>query len=155
MKILKIGFSLILVGLVALVVRLPIATTPGFFIGGSASAAPTNWENTSSIHEIKLRVPGIIPRVVIIWFVEIENDLYIIGETESGWVTMLGDGGRVHVRLGDKTHPLQASVIDSGIANIIQAWEEKYLNDYPEFFNTSASEDFLESVSVLHCIHGI
>ena len=148
MKVLRISLALIAALFIFLAVRLPIATTPGFFIGGDPEISPDTWIETSSIHEIKLRVSAMIPRVVIIWFVEIENDLYVIGETESGWVTMLGDGGRVHVRLGDKTHPLQASVIDSGIANIIQAWEEKYLNDYPEFFNTSASEDFLESVSV-------
>ena len=36
-KVWKIGLSLVAVVLIALVVRLPIATTPGFFIGGSAS----------------------------------------------------------------------------------------------------------------------
>ena len=148
MKVLRISLVLVVALCMFLAVRLPITTTPGFFIGGDPEISPETWIETSSIHEIKLRVSGMIPRVVIIWFVEIENDLYVVGETESGWVNMLGDGGRVHVRLGDKTHPLQASIIDSGIANIIQAWEEKYLNDYPEFFNTSASEDFLESVSV-------
>ena len=148
MKILKIGFSLILVGLVALVVRLPIATTPGFFIGGSASAAPTNWGNTSSIHEIKLRVPGIIPRVVIIWFVEIDNDLYTVGETNSGWVSMLSEGGPVQLRLQDSTYPLQARLVNSSKDEILMAWQGKYQKDYPNFFSSSQSKGFLEDSSI-------
>ena len=43
MKVWKIGLSLVAVVLIALVVRLPIATTPGFFIGGSASSAPASY----------------------------------------------------------------------------------------------------------------
>ena len=148
MKILKIGFSLILVGLVTLLISLPIATTPGFFIGGIASAAPTTWGNTSSIHEIKLRVPGVIPRVVIIWFVEIDNDLYIVGETNSGWASMLSEGGPVKLRLQDSTYPLQARLVNSSKDEILMAWQGKYRKDYPNFFSTSQSKDFLEYSSI-------
>ena len=148
MKVWKIGVSLVAVVLFALVVRLPIATTPGFFIGGSASSAPVTWADTSSTHEIKLRVEGTIPRVVIIWFVEIDNELYIVGETDSGWVSMLGNSGLVQMRLEDSTYPLQANVVTSGEEEIVQGWLGKYEADYPEFVNTSASEEFLEYSSV-------
>ena len=148
MKAIRISVVLIVAFLMFLAVRLPITTTPGFFIGGDPGISPSIWFETSSTHEMKLRVSGMIPRVVIIWFIEIENDLYVIGETESGWVKILGDGGRVHARLGDITYPLQASIIDSDTAKIIQAWEEKYQNDYPEFFSTTASKDFLKSSSL-------
>ena len=148
MKVWKIGVSLVAVVLFALVVRLPIATTPGFFIGGSASSAPVTWADTSSTHEIKLRVEGAIPRVVIIWFVEIDNELYIVGETDSGWVSMLGNSGLVQMRLEDSTYPLQADVVTSGEEEILQKWLGKYEADYPEFVNTSASEEFLEYSSI-------
>ena len=148
MKVWKIGVSLVAVVLLALVVRLPIATTPGFFIGGSASSAPVTWADTSSTHEIKLRVEGTIPRVVIIWFVEIDNELYIVGETDSGWVSMLGNSGLVQMRLEDSTYPLQADVVTSGEEEILQKWLGKYEADYPEFVNTSASEEFLEYSSI-------
>ena len=128
MKVWKIGVSLVVVILFALVVRLPIATTPGFFIGGSASSAPVTWADTSSTHEIKLRVEGTIPRVVIIWFVEIDNELYIVGETDSGWVSMLGNSGLVQMRLEDSTYPLQADVVTSGEEEILQKWLGKYLS---------------------------
>ena len=148
MKVWKIGVSLVAVVLLALVVRLPIATTPAFFIGGSASSAPVTWADTSSTHEIKLRVEGTIPRVVIIWFVEIDNELYIVGETDSGWVSMLGNSGLVQMRLEDSTYPLQADVVTSGEEEILQKWLGKYAADYPEFVNTSASEEFLEYSSI-------
>ena len=148
MKVWKIGVSLVAVVLFALVVRLPIATTPGFFIGGSASSAPVTWADTSSTHEMKLRVEGTIPRVVIIWFVEIDNELYIVGETDSGWVSMLGNSGLVQMRLEDSTYPLQADVVTSGEEEILQKWLGKYEADYPEFVNTSASEEFLEYSSI-------
>ena len=148
MKVWKIGLSLVAVVLIALVVRLPIATTPGFFIGGSTSSAPVTWADTSSTHEIKLRVEGTIPRVVIIWFVEIDNELYIVGETDSGWVSMLGNSGLVQMRLEDSTYPLQADVVTSGEEEILQKWLGKYEADYPEFVNTSASEEFLEYSSI-------
>ena len=148
MKVWKIGVILVAVVLFALVVRLPIATTPGFFIGGSASSAPVTWADTSSTHEIKLRVEGTIPRVVIIWFVEIDNELYIVGETDSGWVSMLGNSGLVQMRLEDSTYPLQADVVTSGEEEILQKWLGKYEADYPEFVNTSASEEFLEYSSI-------
>ena len=126
MKVWKIGLSLVAVVLIALVVRLPIATMPGFFIGGSASSAPATWSDTSSIHEIKLRVESAIPRVVIIWFVKIDNDLYIVGEIDSGWVSMLGNGGLVHMRLEGSTYPLQANIVNSGGEEILQGWQAKY-----------------------------
>ena len=148
MKIWKIGLSLVAVVLITLLIRLPIGTIPGFFIGGSASAAPTTWEDTSSIHEIKLRAAGVIPRVVIIWFVEIDNDLYVVGETDSGWVSILGNGGPVHMRLEDSTYPLQATIVDSSKDQILQAWQTKYEVGYPEFFGSSASDVFLEYSSV-------
>ena len=80
MKYLKIILSVFAIALAVVVLSLPINTTPGVFIFGNPSVAPENWSDTSSILETKVRVPGIIPRVVIIWFVEIDNDFYIVGE---------------------------------------------------------------------------
>ena len=148
MKIWKILVALVAVSLITLAVRLPITTTPGFFIGGKSGIAPDNWFETSLVDEIRLRVSGVVPRVVIIWFVEIDNDFYVVGENDSGWVTRLGDGGEVYVRLGEITYPLQASIVNTGKPNIVQAWEEKYSAGYPEFFSTSASNDFLDSSSI-------
>ena len=74
--------------------------------------------------------------------------LYIIGETDSGWVSILETGGPVHMRLEDSTYPLLATMVTSNEDKILQAWQEKYEADYPEFFASSASDDFLEYSSV-------
>ncbi|MDD9889113.1 MAG: hypothetical protein OXU66_00550 [Gammaproteobacteria bacterium] len=143
MKALKIGVGVIVVTLVVLVFSLPITTTPGFFIFGNASVAPANWPDTSSILETKIRVPGIIPRVVIIWFVEVDNDMYIVGSRANGWTSMLGDGGPIHMRIEDLTYPLLAERVSAGTAEVLQAWEAKYTAGYPEFFNSSAADEYL------------
>ena len=148
MKAWKIVVTLAAVVLIALAIRLPIATTPGFLIGGTASSVPAIWPDTSSTHEIRLRVKGTIPRVVIIWFVSINNELYIVGETDSGWVSMLENGDIVQMRLQDSTYSLQANIVTSGEEEILQEWLVKYEADYPEFVNTSASEEFLEYSSI-------
>lgn len=148
MKAWKIFVALASVAFIALIIRLPIATTPGFFIGGNASPTPVIWPDTSSIHEIKLRVEGTIPRVVIIWFVAIDNELYIVGETDSGWVSMLENGDLVQMRLQDSTYSLQANAVNAGGEEILQHWLVKYEADYPEFVNTSASENFLKYSSI-------
>ncbi|MBS24968.1 MAG: hypothetical protein CMQ28_04935 [Gammaproteobacteria bacterium] len=148
MKYLKIVLGVVVIALAVVVLSLPITTTPGVFIFGNPSVAPENWSDTSSILETKVRVPGIIPRVVIIWFVEIDNDFYIVGENDSGWISMLGNGGPIHMRIEDSTYPLLATIVSSGIDEILQAWKVKYIKDYPDFFNTSAVVGFLDDSSV-------
>ena len=52
------------------------------------------------------------------------------------------------MRIEDSTYPLQATIVNSGVDEILQAWEVKYIEDYPDFFNTSAVVEFLDDSSV-------
>ena len=61
---------------------------------------------------------------------------------------MLGNGGPIHMRIEDSTYPLLATIVSSGVDEILQAWELKYIEDYPDFFSTSAVVGFLEDSSV-------
>ncbi len=132
MKILNIALAVVAVILVIVVLAAPIGPMPGFFIGGTATAAPAEWPDTSAVHEIKLKVPGTLPRVVIIWVVDYEGELYVVGGEGSGWVTQLGSGGPVEFRLGDATYSLNASRITEGWEPVLTAWIEKYRPDYPD-----------------------
>lgn len=141
MKIFRILIAaLILIGLI-FVVAAPIGPVPGFFIGGQDQPVPARWPDTSSVSEIRLKVPGLPPRVVIIWVVAQENDLYVVGDKDNGWVQMLGDGSPVEMRIGDDTYALQAHRIDAGAHEIVTAWLDKYRPDYPEIVSGFPAPD--------------
>ncbi len=110
----------------------PIGPMPGIFIGGAETPAPDNWGNIANRDEIRLRVQGIIPRVVIIWVVDVDNELYVVGSRKSGWVEMIGDGANVQMRTGDNTYNLNAVKVTSGLEPIVIAYADKYRADYPD-----------------------
>ena len=132
MKIIKVVLAMLAVALVIVALVAPIGPLPGFFIGGSATEPPAQWPDTSEVHEIKLKVPGTLPRVVIIWVVEQAGELYVVGAPDSGWVSMLGDGGPVEMRLGDNTYALTATSLETGWESVLTAYVDKYRPDYPD-----------------------
>lgn len=132
MKALKIGLAVIGIVLLIGLVITPIGPLPGFFIGGKATDVPAQWPETSDVDEIRLRVPGFLPRVVIIWVIDSAGELYVVGSRDSGWVKMLGEGAPVEMRLGDSTYPLRAVAVREGWEPVLTAYVEKYRPDYPE-----------------------
>jgi len=132
MKIMKITSVVVLATFVVAVLIAPIGPLPGFFIGGDAAAVPAQWADTSKVHEIKLKVPGTLPRVVNIWVIDHAGDLYVVGSRDSGWVEMLGNGGPVEMRLGDDTYALNASIVAEGWQPMMEAYVAKYRPDYPD-----------------------
>ena len=132
MKALKIGLAI--VGIMALigVVITPIGPVPGVFIGGTHTEVPAQLPDTHGVDEIRLRVPGFLPRVVNIWVVESAGALYVIGERDSGWVSMLGEGGPVDVRIGESTYRLRAVAVRDGWESIVTAYVDKYRPKYPD-----------------------
>jgi hypothetical protein len=136
MKAIKI-VTPVLVLLLALFAWLaPIGPLPGIVIGGDASDVPDTWGDTSSTHEIRLKVTGSsLPRVVTIWVIQVDGHLYIVGSKTSGWVSMLGQGGPVEMRMGDETYALNASIITTNWQPILTAYQDKYRPDYPDIVN--------------------
>ncbi len=127
----KLTSAVILIG-AAVIWLAPIAMMPGFFIGGSTTPAPSTWEDTRAIDEVRLKVGGTIPRVVIIWIVQVDGELYITGAKDSGWVTRLGDGGDAELRIGDNTYPVVAERQTENLDELIGAWYDKYRPNYPD-----------------------
>ena len=90
MKVLKI-LAVILVVLLLIVAWIaPVGPLPGFFLGGTMREAPAQWGDTSDVHEIRLKVPGTPPRVVIIWVIDFEGELHVVGSRDSGWGKGIG-----------------------------------------------------------------
>lgn len=149
MKILKIVLSIVVVLVVVLAFLAPIGPLPGLLIGGEETPVPDNWGDTSQLHEIKLKVPGTIPRVVTIWVVQYESDLYIVGNSTSGWVKLLGTGGPVSLRIEGKTFGLNASQVVTGWQPIMLKYVDKYRPDYPDIIESFPSvEDAEGEISV-------
>ncbi len=132
MKILKILIAIVVVLLIVFAVLAPIGPVPGFFIGGTATAAPADWPDSTNVHEIKLKVSGGIPRTVIIWVAEYEDELYVVGDKNSGWVSKIGEGSPVEMNLEGKTYSLTAERVTENWQAPVVAWREKYEPDYPE-----------------------
>ncbi len=133
MKALKISVVVLAVLLAAFVAMAPVGPVPGFFIGGEAAEMPDRWGDTSSVHEVLLKVEGgVLPRVVTIWMVQVEGDLYALGSAESGWISALGSGGPVLLRIQDRTYALNARRLADGWQPILAAYLDKYRPHYPE-----------------------
>ncbi len=136
-RILKVGVSVLLLAVVIFVVATPVGPVPGFLLGGTETEVPAAWGDTRSIDEIRFEVSsGLLPRVVIIWVVQFEGDLYVVGDGKSGWVGMLDQGGSVRMRIGDKTYSLNAQRVKNNLVPILEAYQGKYRADYPEIVNS-------------------
>lgn len=138
-----IKISLLVLTLIAGIVILvaPIGPMPGIFIGGTETPVPDSWGDIADRDEIHLRVPGTIPRVVIIWVVEFGEELYVVGSQDSGWVKMIGDGAKVQMRAGDNTYLLTAEPLTSEWAPVVTAYADKYRPNYPDIVNSFPSID--------------
>ncbi len=137
MKVIKILVPVVALLLVMAVFILPVGPVPGVLIGGTASDVPSTWQDTSAIHEVKLKVGGGgLPRVVTIWVIQVNNGLFVLGSGESGWVKKLGSGGPVELRIEDNTYSLNATLMDSGWEPVLDAYLDKYRPDYPDIVDS-------------------
>ena len=110
----------------------PIGPVPGFLIGGDATENPAVWPSTAAVDEIHLKVPGSPPRVVIIWVVEHDDELYVVGAEESGWVAMIGVRSPVQMRLDDRLYDLTAERVTAGWEDVVESYRAKYRPNYPD-----------------------
>ena len=132
MKYVKVASALLGLLLALLIIIAPLGPVPGFFIRGTPTESPETWPDTSEIDEIKLGVAGTLPHVVIIWVIQYQGELYIVGRTESVWVNMIGEAAPVEMRLGDNTYSVTASLLTDGWQPMMMAYIEKYEPSYPD-----------------------
>lgn len=135
MKVLKIGVAILALVIAMIAWLAPLGPLPGFFIGGTETDVPEHWGDTSSIHEIRLKVQGTLPHVVVIWCVQVDGQLYVVGSNNSGWVSMLDQGGPVKMRMGSETYSMNATLVTMDWQAILTAYQDKYRADYPDIVN--------------------
>lgn len=154
MKVLKILLAVLVVALVAVVLLAPIGPLPGIFIGGNDAVVPSSWGDTRDVDEVRLQVgDGLMPRVVIIWVIQVDGALHVVGARDGGWTSMIGRGGPVRLRIDDETYDLRAEAVVTGWQPVLEAYVEKYRADYPEIIaGFPAIEEAEESVAVFRLI---
>jgi len=149
MRFIKLGSWLLVgAGLVVLLAA-PIGPLPGVFIGGTPTEPPRVWQDTSGVDEIQLKVPGRIPRVVIIWVIAYAGELHVLGMRDGGWTGMIGEGSDVEVRIGDRTYALRATPVNERVTPILEAYKAKYEPNYPDLVAQLPSIDEASDVAVV------
>ena len=136
MRLLKMGVPILVLVMMIVAIAAPIGPLPGFFIRGTLTEAPERWPDTSLEDEIRLQVDDGLPRVVIIWMVEHNEDLYILGSANSGWVQMIGESAPVKMRLEDSTFKLVAERVTENLEAISFAYRDKYRAEYPDIIES-------------------
>ena len=150
MKILKVILAIVVVGLVVAAFMAPFGPTPGIMISGTATDVPDSWGDTGSIEEIHLQVgEGPIGRTVIIWVVQIDGDLYITGQQDSGWTQGIGSGRAVRMQMAGKLYELNAAPVTEGPTQVLERWLAKYAVLYPSFVEGyPAPEEAIKTAAV-------
>ena len=96
-----------------------------------------------------MKVPGRVPRVVIIWVIDYAGELYVMGMKGGGWTGRIGDGAPVELRIGDRTYALHATPVEQGAAPIFEAYKAKYEPDYPDLVARLPSVEEAPEVAAL------
>ncbi len=131
-KIVKTALPALVLVLLVVAWVAPIGPMPGIFIGGTATPVPADWGDTSGIDEVRVEAPGGIPRVVIVWVIQVDGELHVVGSSDSGWVKKLGQGGPVRLRMEGKTYALEAERLNGDNTGILTAYADKYRPNYPD-----------------------
>ena len=150
MRIAKIALTVPVVLAATVLVTAPIGPLPGVFIGGAETPTPAVWEDTSGVDEIRLKAPGVIPRVVIIWVIDFEGELYVLGMKSSGWIRRIGAGGPVQIRIGDRTYAVRATPVEDRLEAIYAAYIAKYEPNYPDLIASMPSLEEGRELAVIY-----
>ncbi|MDP6375914.1 MAG: DUF2255 family protein [Pseudomonadales bacterium] len=111
----------------------PIGPMPGIRLGGNSATAPARWSSATLPEEVHLATyAGTLPHVVIIWVVETDNRLYVIGAPDSTWVEGATRSPDVRLRIDENVYDMRATRIESSRQDVFQAAIDRYKDNYPE-----------------------
>jgi len=124
----------------------PIGPLPGVRLGGNATPAPASWAGVSLPDEVQIKASnGLIPRVVNIWIVELNDSLYVFGVRDSGWVNAAIANPHVNLRVNNETFTLQAEPLDNPSSEIYEQYVARYAANYPDIMEGMSQQDMAES----------
>ena len=108
----------------------PLEQTPGFRLGGVATAAPESFAFMQDHPVIQLECQGaLLPRVVNLWGVAFDGAIYVVGTPDLGWVQRVEARPKeVRVRVGDNAYELNATTVNDRELKqrVFTAFQAKY-----------------------------
>jgi hypothetical protein len=145
-------YVLVAVAVLVVVVALaaPIGPMPGVRIGGNPASPPADWSSTTLPEDVRLATyASTLPHVVIIWVVESDNHLYLVGAPDSTWVEGATRAPEVHLRIGDDTFDMRATRLAQGRRDIVEKYINRYKDNYPDIIaGFPPIEQFAEGAAV-------
>jgi hypothetical protein len=132
----------------------PIGPMPGIRLGGNPASVPAQWSSVTLPDEVRLATSsGMLPHVVIIWVVESDNRLYVIGAPDSVWVEGATRSSDVRLRIGDNTYEMRATRVESGRREISQMYIDRYKDKYPEIIDSFPPiEEFSQGAALFELV---
>lgn len=126
----------------------PMDTIPGIRLGGTPSKIPsTGFSFVQNGHEeIQIEAMGILlPRVVTIWGVGVDESLYVWGNSKSSWARRTSQRPDVRIRIGDSVYELRAKTVTDADERrrVAGLYNEKYGEELRAMFGRKPEvEDF-------------
>jgi len=132
----------------------PIGPMPGVRLGGTSATPPALWSAVDLPEEVLLATSaGVLPHVVIIWVVESDNRLYVIGDPSSTWVGGATRSPDVQLRIGDDVYDMRATRLAAGRQDLIQKYVDRYKGNYPDIIaGFPPMEEFAQGAAVLELV---
>ena len=129
---LKIVLGVVVVLVLVVALAGPIGPIPGLRLGGNEASPPDSWSAVDLPEEVRLTAgDGLLSHVVIIWVVDLNNELVVFGEGASGWVQDALAADTVRLRVHDSVYTLRPErITDLEVA--FQAYVDRYQDNYPE-----------------------
>lgn len=103
---------LLAIGAVVFVFATPYNRTPGVRLGGTQTAAPSDWSTLNGTRLMQLKPEGFPPFVVNIWFVGTPEGVITATRPDGGyWGRRVRDNPNASIRIGDATFRVRAREI--------------------------------------------
>ena len=140
---------LFVLGLIV-VIAAPIGPLPGFRLGGSEATPPAGWSGVDLPDEVRLaNYSGALPHVVIIWIVEHDDSVYVVGDPASTWVAGTTAAPDVDLRIGDDVYAMRAERQPPGRVDVLQSYVDRYKADYPDIIaGFPPMEEFAQGAAI-------
>ncbi len=148
---LTISIAAVVIVVAGLAVVAPIGPLPGVWLGGRSVPPPDDWSALDLPQTVQLQtVGGLLPRVVNLWIVQHDADLYVLGNPASGWVQAATANPMVALRIGDSAYTLRAQRVQA--AGAYAAYRRRYQADFPDLVASLPPPEAASTVAIFRLV---